>query len=551
MANEDYRIQAYKRVAGMGEGESPVDDTQDKFTPNVAADLVRASINSPNSIRGMVNGVPVSGGDTVSLGAGNPSGQGNDVGGGAAKGKKRSTVAGKWSLQDLLATALGKSDPDTWNTSYQQPSSISERARKEQIARQVSGSQQFSPRSVVGMSSGSASTGQRSSSQSGSPTGARPGSQSQVQAGVRAGRRPTGGAPQPGSGSANQDFMRHGLIKVPEVPREADGRENIYRRVAKFLLLIGTDEAAKVISHLTPEQTERIIPEIASIRRVDPAEAEVILSEFKTLLDNARQQGGVSTARTILEKAFGSQRADELISKAVPFPEGVPFDYLQEMDGQRIFALLRDEPTPVRTLVLSRIKPAVAAEVINLMDSDDKKDTIRRLAKLAPMDPEILRRVDKAMHDKVLLMNTTSADSMDGRGALTEILKRMSPNAEKDILSALSDLDPDLSNDIRDRLFTMDDILMADDRFLQKKLHTMGEGEIALLIAGKPEPFRQKILSNVSKTRGDIILEEEELRRPMRRRDCDEVTAQFFSVLRRAWEEGSLVIYGRSDDIYV
>ena len=167
------------------------------------------------------------------------------------------------------------------------------------------------------------------------------------------------------------------------------------------------------------------------------------------------------------------------------------------------------------------------------------------------MDPEILRRVDKAMHDKVLLMNTTSADAMDGRGALTEILKRMSPNAEKDILSALSDLDPDLSNDIRDRLFTMDDILMADDRFLQKKLHTMGEGEIALLIAGKPEPFRQKILSNVSKTRGDIILEEEELRRPMRRRDCDEVTAQFFSVLRRAWEEGSLIIYGRSDDIYV
>ena len=148
-------------------------------------------------------------------------------------------------------------------------------------------------------------------------------------------------------------------------------------------------------------------------------------------------------------------------------------------------------------------------------------------------------------------MNTHAADSMDGRGALTEILKRMSPNAEKDILTALADLDPDLSNDIRERLFTMDDILMADDRFIQKKLHTMGEGEIALLIAGKPESFRQKILANVSKNRGDVILEEEVLRRPMRRRDCDEVTAHFFSVLRRAWEEGTLIIHGRSDDIYV
>ena len=345
--------------------------------------------------------------------------------------------------------------------------------------------------------------------------------------------------------------MRHGLIKVPAAPREADGRENIYRRVAKFLLLIGTDEAAKVISHLSPEQTERIIPEIVSIRRIDPDEASVILDEFKTLLDNARQQGGVATARNILEKAFGSDRADELISKAVPFPEGVPFDYLQEMDGERVFLLLKDEPPPVQTLVLSRLKPAVAAEVINQLDSDQKKEIIRRLAKLAPMDPEILRRVDKAMHEKVLMMNTHAADSMDGRGALTEILKRMSPNAEKDILTALADLDPDLSNDIRERLFTMDDILMADDRFIQKKLHTMGEGEIALLIAGKPESFRQKILANVSKNRGDVILEEEVLRRPMRRRDCDEVTAHFFSVLRRAWEEGTLIIHGRSDDIYV
>lgn len=571
----------------MGEGDPPTGDTQDSFTPNVAADLVRASINSPNSIRGMVNGLPVGGGDTVSLGAGNLSGRGNDVmdvGGPAAKGteKKKSTVAGKWSLQDLLATALGKSNPDTWSTSYQQPAS---RERKGQPSVAAGNQeQQFTPRSLGGgaeapsVASRAARTSPpagpravssgKGTSQGGVAARSAAGTTGNVSSigsqfqgvskrhGGSAGKRTasaadTGGMIRPGSGSGSQDFMRHGLIKVPEAPREADGRENIYRRVAKFLLLIGTDEAAKVISHLTPEQTERIIPEIASIRRVDPAEAEVILAEFKTLLDNARQQGGVTTARTILEKAFGSQRAEELISKAVPFPEGVPFDYLQEMDGQRIFALLRDEPTPVRTLVLSRIRPAVAAEVINLMDSDDKKDTIRRLAKLAPMDPEILRRVDKAMHDKVLLMNTTSADAMDGRGALTEILKRMSPNAEKDILSALSDLDPDLSNDIRDRLFTMDDILMADDRFLQKKLHTMGEGEIALLIAGKPEPFRQKILSNVSKTRGDIILEEEELRRPMRRRDCDEVTAQFFSVLRRAWEEGSLIIYGRNDDIYV
>ena len=572
MAKEDYRIQAYKRVATMSPSNIPVEG-QDGFTPNVAADLVRASLANGGGVRGVVNGQVI--------GEGNPPANGKSLkdADASAGGKQKSTVAGKWSLQDLLATALQKTDPANWKTSFQQPASKAaspaeppqkqtEVFRPQQLGtgtfaagfqsgnqgstRATSGNQ---TRQGAGNSAIPAAVARSQMAQEARKTASQPAGKTSSQSAGKTSFQSAGKTPPQSAGNpqafGNQDVMRHGLIKVPAAPREADGRENIYRRVAKFLLLIGTDEAAKVISHLSPEQTERIIPEIVSIRRIDPDEAAVILEEFKTLLDNARQQGGVATARNILEKAFGSDRAEELISKAVPFPEGVPFDYLQEMDGERVFLLLKDEPPPVQTLVLSRLKPAVAAEVINQLDSDQKKEIIRRLAKLAPMDPEILRRVDKAMHEKVLMMNTHAADSMDGRGALTEILKRMSPNAEKDILTALADLDPDLSNDIRDRLFTMDDILMADDRFIQKKLHTMGEGEIALLIAGKPESFRQKILSNVSKNRGDVILEEEVLRRPMRRRDCDEVTARFFSILRRAWEEGTLIIHGRSDDIYV
>ncbi len=596
----------------MTPSDVPVEGQED-FAPNVAADLVKASLANGGGIHGVVNGQVIGGGNPP-RGRNQATAMGAEAGV-SADGKTKSTVAGKWSLQDLLATALQKTDPANWKNSFQQPDSKATTSTMESSKNQKTADtfrpQQLGTGSFVSgfpagkqiyHQAGNQATAQGRQFTENQTTSAgnqmRQGAGNQAinaavarnqmeQAAARQGFQATGKTPPQSAGKTpsqsagntpsqsagkappqsagkapsqsagntqsfgNQDVMRHGLIKVPVAPREADGKESIYRRVAKFLLLIGTDEAAKVISHLSPEQTERIIPEIVSIRRIDPDEAAVILEEFKALLDNARQQGGVATARNILEKAFGSDRAEELISKAVPFPEGVPFDYLQEMDGERVFFLLKDEPPPVQTLVLSRLKPAVAAEVINQLDSEQKKEIIRRLAKLAPMDPEILRRVDKAMHDKVLAMNTHAADSMDGRGALTEILKRMSPNAEKDILTALADLDPDLSNDIRDRLFTMDDILMADDRFIQKKLHTMGEGEIALLIAGKPESFRQKILSNVSKNRGDVILEEEVLRRPMRRRDCDEVTARFFSILRRAWEEGTLIIHGRSDDIYV
>ena len=328
-------------------------------------------------------------------------------------------------------------------------------------------------------------------------------------------------------------------------------KDSIYRRVAKFLLLIGIDEAAKIIPHLSPEQTEKIIPEIASIRSVDPDEANVILAEFENLVQRSREDGGVTTAKTILVKAFGEERANEMLQKTVPFPNGKPFDYMQEMEGERVFFLLKEESSAVQALVLSQLKPKVAADVINKMELSAKTEVVRRLATLKKIDPEVLRRVDQAMQEKVKNANTSKSDSIDGRGALADILKKMSPDSEKNILSMLSDTDPDLGVDLRQRLFTVDDVINCDDRVMQEKLHQMSETEIAYLVAGKSQEFRDKIFKNISKGRGDIVLEEENLHKPMLKKDCETVTSEFFSYLRRKWEAGELRIIGRDDEQYV
>ncbi|MGI5172516.1 flagellar motor switch protein FliG [Treponema sp. OMZ 840] len=331
-------------------------------------------------------------------------------------------------------------------------------------------------------------------------------------------------------------------------PLEAD---SVYRRVAKFLLLIGVNEAAKVLPHLTPEQTEKIIPEIASIRSVDTDEASVIFAEFRSLLERSRQAGGVQTARSILEKAFGEQRAQAMLSKAVPFPDGTPFDYLQEISAERLTLLLKDEAAPVQTLVLSRLKSALAAAFIKDCDKERQKEIISRMAKLPAVSTDVVRRVDRAMREKLQNISGETGSAIDGRSTLAAILKKMDPASEKSVLSILGESDPELSEDLRNRLFTIDDIVNADDRFIQELLRSMSDEHIAVLIAGKEEKFRTKILQNMSKGRGDTVLEEEQLKIPVRKKDSDEVTHTFFSALRRAWEEGRLVIKGRDDDVYV
>ncbi|MCR5437589.1 MAG: flagellar motor switch protein FliG [Treponema sp.] len=343
------------------------------------------------------------------------------------------------------------------------------------------------------------------------------------------------------------DYLKNGgLIKVPS---EEQSEESIYRKVAKFLILIGEDEAAKVLPHLPENQIEKIIPEIATIRSVDKDEAEIILQQFSSLLDKSREMGGIDTAREMLEKAYGKEKAQRVLQKSVVNEGKQPFDYLIDADCERIYLLIKDENPGVQSMVLSHLPPKKAAEVINKMKEDEKKTIVLRMAKMEPVSPSVLFKVDEAMREKSLKQTSEKAEVIDGKNALAQILKRLSPGIEHNIINYLSDSDPELGENIRERLFTMEDLLDADDRFIQDKLRNLTEVDIAYLIADKNEDIRNKILDNVSQGRRAEVLDQEEILKPMKKSECEKITSSFFADLRRAYEEGRLIINNRDDEL--
>lgn len=349
--------------------------------------------------------------------------------------------------------------------------------------------------------------------------------------------------------NAAKNLTSGGLVKIPASSTE---KGSIYRRVAKFLVIVGIDEAAKILPHLTEEQTEKIIPEIASIQKITPEESASILEEFESLVEKAREEGGLETARNILTKAYGSEKAEDMLKKSVKYPDGKPFDYLSDANAERIKVLIDGESDAVKSLVLSQIEPKKAAKVINLMDVDDKKKIVLRLAKMKPVAPEVLAEIDRSLHEKLLTQNTENSQNMDGRGVLAQILKRMNPSVENSIINTLSEQDPELGEDLRKRLFTEEDVIGSDDRFIQNYLHDMEDRDIAVLIYGKNDAFREKILSNVSKNRRRVILDEESMIHHLTKSDSEKMTSSFYSVLRRAWENGDLRVSGRDEgEVYV
>ena len=354
-----------------------------------------------------------------------------------------------------------------------------------------------------------------------------------------------------GAAAAAEVLKGQGLLKVPVQEPAEEGKESVYRRVAKFFLLIGEDEAAKILPHLSDDQIEKIIPELASIRSVSKEEATAILEEFQNLLEEAKKSGGVETAREMLTKAYGKERAEQMLQKSMAEPVLKPFTYLAGEDTEKIQLLLKDENVGVKSLVLSYLPPQKAAAVINSMKDEDKKEVVLRLAKMESVSPEILKRVDKAMLEKSRTITTEKTENIDGRNALAQILKKMDSGAEADILKSLSADDPDLGQDLKKRLFTLEDVIAADDKFVQETLRELSDEEVAHLIAAKSDDFRDKILDNISHGRRSEVLEQEDLLKPMKRSECERITASFVGVLRRAYEEGKLIIIGRNDEAYI
>src|SRR6056297_549755 len=53
-----------------------------------------------------------------------------------------------------------------------------------------------------------------------------------------------------------------------------------HKKAAKLLLLLGKEQAAIVLKHLSQDEIEKVTGEIAKIKRIEKAEAEKILEEF-------------------------------------------------------------------------------------------------------------------------------------------------------------------------------------------------------------------------------------------------------------------------------
>jgi flagellar motor switch protein FliG len=336
------------------------------------------------------------------------------------------------------------------------------------------------------------------------------------------------------AGKPRRDPSVRGFIKETS-------RDTGYRKAAQFLMLLGKDEAARVLRHMSAEEVEGITLEIARTQHIEEKEASKILEEFGYIRETKDliAQGGIEKAQEMLTASIGAEKAETILAKVRKDMAPPPFTFLQDIDIHQAITLLKEESVPVAALILAHLEPKLAARILQALSPEVQHEVVPRIAKMQHVDAEVIRKAEEVLRSKVREQGQPVNEEVDGKAALTEILRFMDPGKEQAILA---DLEPNMANQIRKNLYTMDVVFQLPDKNLQKVMRDYADKELALVMKGVEEQVRQRLLSSISERRRELIRLEGDALGQVRKSEVDRAIQDLLEYIQLLEQKGDIVI---------
>lgn len=325
------------------------------------------------------------------------------------------------------------------------------------------------------------------------------------------------------------------------------------QKVAILVIALGQQHSVKLLRLLSEEEIEEITLEIANFKKISSDMQEEILQEFYNLAiaQNYIMSGGVDYARTILNDAVGSSKADEIIGRLSSFLRVSPFDFLKHTDPKQLLTFISNEHPQTISLILSYLEPGDAAPVLGGLAPEVQVDVARRLANMDRCSPEVIREVERILEQKISSVMTTDIQQTGGVKSLVEVLNLVDRTTEKAIMESLEDSEPELADEVKRLMFVFEDIKMLDDRAIQAVLGQTDKKDLSLALKSVAEDVKGKCLKNMSQRAAQSLVEEMEFMGPVRLKDVEDAQQRIVAVIRRLEESGEIIIDRGGDNAMI
>ncbi|MGD9677113.1 MAG: flagellar motor switch protein FliG [Vulcanibacillus sp.] len=330
---------------------------------------------------------------------------------------------------------------------------------------------------------------------------------------------------------------------------ELTGRQ----KAAILLITLGPEYSAQVYKQLHEDEIEQLTFEIANMQKIDNLDKGRVLEEFHQMAvaQEFISHGGIEYAKEILEKAYGQQKALDVINRLSATLQIRPFDFARKSDATQILNFIQNEHSQTIALVLSYLQPDQSSLILSSLSQEKQADVARRIALMGATSPEMISQVEQVLEQKLSSTFQQDITSAGGIESIVQILNGVDRGTERTILDTLEIDDPELAEEIKKRMFVFEDVVKLDDRSIQRVIRDVENSDLQLALKVASEEVRGVLFKNMSKRMADTFKEEMEYMGPVRLRDVEEAQTRIVSTIRRLEETGDIILSRGGDDIIV
>lgn len=325
------------------------------------------------------------------------------------------------------------------------------------------------------------------------------------------------------------------------------------KKAAILLLALGEDVAPLALQYLTDKEIQRISNYMSHMTEVGPDIVDTVLEEFFELVNSVEGliAGGKEYVKRLLGKALNPEKAESILSNlSMPSLE-TGLEALKWLDPQTIARFLQGEHPQTIAVIMAHLEPVQAGTVMTALPVSQQTDVLMRIANLERVPPGVIRELDKVLQKELKATGAFETNKVGGIEAVAEILNNVDQASEREIMGTIEDLDAPLADEIRQLMFTFEDLNSVDDRGMQSIMREIANDELTLALKTASDTLREKILRNMSQRAAEMLREELEVMGPVRVSDVEQAQQKITQAAKRLEGEGKIVLGGKGENSFV
>ena len=325
-------------------------------------------------------------------------------------------------------------------------------------------------------------------------------------------------------------------------------------KAAVVLMSLGKEQAAEVMRYLTETEVKKLSRAFMQVQEVGRETQATIAKEFSGMLRASETLvvDGKDFARDVISSAFGEEGGDSLLEYITGSKKEPLSTLLGDIPANIVDNFVHSEHPQTIAFLLSKMIPEVASEILLKMTEEMQGEILVRISQLDHVKADTIDEVREVIRSQLRGVSMRGEEELGGPKAAADILNFVDRTNEERILAELEEVNPELADEIRNLMFTFEDVLKLDDRSVQTVLKEVPRDQLVLGMKTASEALQELLYNNMSQRAAQMLQDDLETLGPVKLKDVEKAQQGIVDVVRKLEAEGKIQIAsGGADDVLV